>query len=289
MGLVSIFVVFIFFLGFPFDIIFRSIFFALGVLVALAGFWGLYEAKRLSLEDYIPSPEAVLFAQQNKTERPYFTYVVTGCLIAVFLVQLSFGLDESFLTAGLVKHAVWQDGQWWRLITGATLHSIILHIYFNGQAFFVLGSMIEYFSNRSHLAIVFLLAVVGGGLMSLFLMPNINSIGASGGVMGLIGYLAIYGYRRKRQLPPGFLKNILVNVGLIAAMGVIAYQFIDNAAHLGGFLVGAAYGFMQIPGDVQKDPRQANDLTVFLGYAALVIFIAFCALSILLITKTIYL
>lgn len=125
--------------------------------------------------------------------------------------------------------------------------------------------------------------------MSLFLMPNINSIGASGGVMGLIGYLAIYGYRRKRQLPPGFLKNILVNVGLIAAMGVIAYQFIDNAAHLGGFLVGAAYGFIQIPGDVQKDPRQANDLTVFLGYAALVIFIAFCALSILLITKTIYL
>jgi membrane associated rhomboid family serine protease len=82
------------------------------------------------------------------------------------------------------------------------LHGGILHIFFNGQALLGFGGLIEYLSNRAHLLIVFVLAIIGGGLCSLFFMPDGNSVGASGGIMGLIGYLAIYGFRRKRQLPP---------------------------------------------------------------------------------------
>jgi membrane associated rhomboid family serine protease len=116
-------------------------------------------------------------------------------------------------------------------------------------------------------------------------MPLATSIGASGGVMGLIGYLAIYGYRRKEQLPPDFLKSMLINVGFIAAFGVIAYQIVDNFAHLGGFVVGAIYGFLQIPPDVQKNPREVGTVAEMLGYAALLVFIFTCILSVLLLLK----
>jgi membrane associated rhomboid family serine protease len=105
--------------------------------------------------------------------------------------------------------------------------------------------------------------------------------------MGLIGYLAVYGFRRKRQLPPDFLKSMLINIGFIAAFGLIAYQIIDNFAHLGGFLAGAAYGFVQIPRDLQKNPREVGAVVELLGYAALIIYVFACLFSILLLLNVV--
>ena len=105
--------------------------------------------------------------------------------------------------------------------------------------------------------------------------------------MGLIGYLAIYGYRRRRQLPPDFLKSLLINIGFIAAFGVIAYKIVDNFAHLGGLATGAIYGFVQIPKDLYNNPRQAGTIAEVGGLISLGIFIFTCILSILLILKKI--
>ena len=53
-------------------------------------------------------------------------------------------------------------------------------------------------SNRAHLAIVFLLSAIGGGILSLVSQPDGISVGASGGIVGLIGYLAVYAFRRRQ-------------------------------------------------------------------------------------------
>ena len=195
------------------------------------------------------------------------------------------GLDKSIEAAGFVKPDFVEKGEYWRILTGGALHGGLLHIYFNGQALYGFGNLIEYLSNRAHLAIVFLLAIIGGGLLSLLFLPDGISVGASGGIMGLIGYLAIYGYRRKRQLPPDFLKSMLLNIGFIAAFGIIAYQIVDNFGHLGGLIVGAIYGFIQIPKDLQKNPRSVGTVTELVGYAALGVFLFTCILSILLILQ----
>ena len=272
-----------------FTLLFRSIFFILGLFALGGGIWGIYYARNLTLKDLIPTPEAIEFARQAEYSTPYFTYVLVGLIVAVTLCQMSAGLDESVEIAGFVKPDFWGKGEYWRILTGATLHFGILHIYFNGQALYGFGGLIEFLSNRAHLVIVFVLAIIGGGLCSLFFMPAATSIGASGGVMGLIGYLAIYGYRRREQLPPDFLKSMLINVGFIAAFGVIAYQIVDNFAHLGGFLTGAIYGFLQIPRDLQKNPREVGTVAEMLGYAALLVFIFTCILSILLLLKIVIL
>ena len=268
-----------------FTLLFRSIFFILGLFALGGGVWGIYYAKNLALKDLIPTPEAIEFARQAERSTPYFTYVLVGLIVVVTLCQTAAGLDESIEIAGFVKPNFLSKGEYWRILTGATLHGGILHIYFNGQALYGFGGLIEFLSNRAHLMIVFVLAIIGGGLCSLFFMPAATSIGASGGVMGLIGYLAIYGYRRKEQLPPDFLKSMLINVGFIAAFGLVAYQIIDNFAHLGGFIVGAIYGFLQIPRDLQKNPREVGTAAEMLGYAALLVFIFTCILSVLLLLK----
>jgi rhomboid protease GluP len=217
---------------------------------------------------------------------PYFTYILVASLIAVFVAQLASGFDSSFDLADS-SHPLIRQGQYWRLITGATMHLAVYHIFFNGMALFNLGSAIEFLSNRAHLAIVFFFAGAGGAILSLFLLPNISAVGASGGIVGLLGYLAVYGYKRRKLLPPSFMRNMIVNLVILVGVGVLGYQYIDNGAHLGGLIVGALYAFVQVPSDLHEDPRKTDIATNLLGYACLAAFLAFAVLTILLLMRKI--
>ncbi len=214
---------------------------------------------------------------------PYFTIVIIAALAAVYLFQNTTGFENSFDLAG-ANNPMIRNGEYWRLVTGSTMHGFFWHLALNCMALYSLGSAIELLSNRAHLAIVFLFAAVSGSVMSALLLPEIKSVGASGGILGLAGYLTIYGYKRRRLLPPGFLRSMLINLAFVAGMGIIGYQIIDNAAHLGGFLAGAIYGLIQIPKDLYQDPRKIDVVTAVMGYATLIAFISFATLTILLLT-----
>ncbi len=272
--------------------LFRSIYFLLGLFAMAGGIYGLRESNRLTLEDLVPSREAIEFARKIEFIKPYFSYTLAGSLIAVFITQMVVdagsrtaddALSLSIQRAGLVKSLMFADGEWWRLLTGAMVHGSVLHIFFNGYALYGFGSLVEYVSNKAHLAIVMLLAILSGAIASTIFMPDTPTVGASGGIMGLIGYLAIYGLRRRRQLMPGFLRAMLTNIAFIAAFGIIGFKIIDNFAHFGGLLVGVAYGFISIPRDLREDPRRVPAAIDILGYVSVAIFVAACIFSILLI------
>ncbi|HEY0458139.1 MAG TPA: rhomboid family intramembrane serine protease [Pyrinomonadaceae bacterium] len=229
---------------------------------------------------------------------PLYTVILIAFLVAVFLCQLAAGGEEakdlgrinvSVLIAGFVKQ-LFQHGQYWRILTGAALHGGFAHLFFNCYALYVLGKLIETLSNRAHLAIVFLFSAICGGILSLVFVPQ-SSVGASGGIIGFLGYLTIYGYKRRKLLPEGFLKNMLFNIGFIAVMGIsINYlgrdsenvPMVDNFGHLGGLLFGALYGLIQIPSDLYKDPRETGSAAGIFGAASLGIFILTAIFSILL-------
>lgn len=65
--------------------------------------------------------------------------------------------------------------------------------------------------------------------------------------MGMFGFLAFMARRRRDMMPPGFGKAILIDIGVIAAMGIFGRGYIDNVAHAGGFLAGALLGWLMIP------------------------------------------
>ena len=188
------------------------------------------------------------------------------------------------MAAGFVREEIESNGQYWRLLTVGALHGGTLHILLNGNALYGLGGLVEYLSNRAHLSIVFVLSIIGGSLCSLYFGPFPYAVGASGGILGIFGYLLIYAYRRREQLPRDFLKNLLINVAFIAGFGIIAYQLVDNFAHVGGFLVGAIYAFIQVPRDLSADPRRTNSVINILGIIAIAIYIAEAAFAIFRIT-----
>ena len=222
---------------------------------------------------------------------PYYSIILIASLVVVAVFQILvdgrnpvvFG-NESAIIAGFLKPA-FLEGQYWRILTGATLHGGLMHLAFNCYALYVLGKLIETLSNRAHLAIIFLLSVIGGGILSLIFLPDGVSVGASGGIVGFLGYLAVYGYKRRAILTSSFLKNMLFNIGFIAFYGILLRDSIDNFGHLGGLLTGAIYGFFQISGDVYKDPREIGKATEIGGLIALGTFLAVCGLSILLLLR----
>ena len=221
------------------------------------------------------------FETVAKPPLPLYTIILIGCIVAVFIVQFLTSKDPSFVSAdrfaaffaGFDKQAFLKDHEYWRILTGATVHSGVMHVGMNCYAFYSFGKLFEMLSNRAHLAIVFVLSAIGGGLLSLVFNPDVTSVGASGGIVGLLGYLAVYAFQRRQFISPAFRKNLLMNIGFILVFGLVLYKSIDNFGHIGGLITGAVYGFLQIPTDEYADPRVAGKTVRTIGVAALGIYI----------------
>lgn len=201
------------------------------------------------------------------------TWLLVGMLVLIYIVQNFVGLEASINAAGLDKKAVWR-GEWWRIFTAPLLHAGAIHVMFNISTMLGLGRMMEVLASRYLLAIVFGISAVVGSIFSL-LMLDATSVGASGGLLGLIGFLAILGERQKQSLPPGFAKSLVFNVALLAALGIVAFSIIDNAAHLGGFVAGITLGYVFVPKTHSPLPlvpergmRRVGILAFFLTVAA---------------------
>ncbi len=222
--------------------------------------------------------------------QPYYTYILLACIAAVFITQFATSGDPEFFHAdrysaffaGFDKQAFLNGHEYWRILTGATVHSGILHVVMNSYALYSFGRLVEVLSNRAHLAIVFILSALGGGFLSLIFNPEATSVGASGGIVGLLSYLAVYAFRRRQFISKEFRKSLLINIGFILIFGLVLFNVIDNYGHIGGLLAGAIYGFIQIPGDEYIDPRSTSSITKIVGVAALIVYILASILSILL-------
>jgi len=218
-----------------------------------------------------------------------YTYILLVGIGAVFLTQMVVGQgltsllvgdNYSAFVAGFYKPLFTQHHEYWRILTGATIHGGLIHVLMNGYALLLFGRLVEMLSNRAHLAIVFLLACIGGGLLSLYFIPDGVSVGASGGIVGLLGYVTVYAFRRRKFISAEFRKSLLINIGFLFFFGLVLINVVDNYGHLGGLIVGGVYGLIQIPSDEYKDPRIAHPITRIAGVIALGIFLLACVLSI---------
>jgi membrane associated rhomboid family serine protease len=100
-------------------------------------------------------------------------------------------LDPSLLRGhGAVDWlALREEGQWWRLVTGALLHGAWWHLAFNLWALLVLGSMVERRLGLSTWLTVVSSSTVMGGLAAMAWGDANMVVGVSGVVFGLGGVL----------------------------------------------------------------------------------------------------
>lgn len=192
-------------------------------------------------------------------------------LVAVLgiLYVLTVNTELSIPGAGLVKPAVW-DGEVWRMLTGPMLHANFYHAWFNLIALFALGRLVERHASRSHFAVVLLVSVLGGSMLSL-LASGRPSVGTSGGSLGLVGFLWMIARMRPAELPDDFGRGMQYVMGAVALFGIVGMEFIDNWAHLGGLLAGGALGWLVLRGD--SDLRDGGWPMRVAGIAATIVLV----------------
>lgn len=181
--------------------------------------------------------------------------------------------------AGLMKENYF-NGEWWRLLTAPLLHGNIVHFLMNAAALAYLGKRLEVFARWPHLPLVFLFAATVGGEVSARLVAA-PSIGASGGLMGWLGFLLVFETLHHQLVPRRARRRLAAGVVLTAVIGLVGYRYIDNAAHAGGLLAGMLYAAIVFPRSASPARPRATITDRIAGAAALLILIAAAGFAIL--------
>jgi membrane associated rhomboid family serine protease len=179
---------------------------------------------------------------------------------------------DGITAAGLLKERYFQ-GEWWRLFTAPMLHGNVVHFLMNAAALAYLGKRLEVFARWPHLPLVFLFAAIIGGEASARFVAA-PSVGASGGLMGWLGFLLVFETLHKQLVPRRARRRLAAGVVLTAVIGLIGYRFIDNAAHAGGLLAGMLYAAIVFPASASPNRPQSTITDRIAGGAALAVLAA---------------
>jgi membrane associated rhomboid family serine protease len=128
-------------------------------------------------------------------------------------------------------------GEWWRIVTPIFLHAGLLHFFFNSYVILQLGPMVEGIFGTARFWTVYLSCGIAGSMASQ-LPREVNTIGASGAAMGLIGLLLVYGWRHGGALGES-LKASMIRFLIYIAVFSLVFPGIDHFNHAGGFACGA--------------------------------------------------
>lgn len=243
-----------------------------GVIPVLNALYELFAIRRVNESNYEKECSVLKFDFWINQKKVITIFIITGVLVLITLFQFLTGLSDSIESVGLVKPKTFA-GEYWRLLTCTLLHGSVLHILFNGAAIFVIGRMVIRITGLSYFAIVFLISGILGSVFSLFFMPNATSVGASGGIMGLIGFILIISIKFSDNIPRNIIKSMLNTIALVTIIGISASDIIDNAAHGGGLFGGILIGLLLIRKQKNMIPYKPNLLINIFGIISTLILI----------------
>lgn len=198
-----------------------------------------------------------------------FTTVVillinVGLYLGTVIASMRAGNNDAFMSldtrtlldfGGKDRDYILFGGQYWRLVTAGFLHGGLLHIGMNMWVLLDVGAQVEMvYGTARYLAIYFVGSVLGFIFSTLF--TQFPSVGASAGLMGLIGAMIAFGIHHRSAIGAAIRGQYIRWVIYMLIIGFIPGLPIDNAAHIGGLAggFGVAYlaGLQRVEGSWQE-------------------------------------
>lgn len=181
---------------------------------------------------------------------------VNGTLIAMNVIYFLYleiagsSLDNGFMIQSGAMYAplVIQYNEYYRLLTSVFMHFGINHLLNNMLVLFVLGDNLERALGKVKYLILYLVSGVGANVFSLYFNLGedgyrVVSAGASGAIFGVVGglfYAVILNRGRLEDIGTAQLAILI----LLTLYHGFTSTGVDNAAHVGGLLIGILLGFI---------------------------------------------
>lgn len=137
--------------------------------------------------------------------------------------------------------------QWYRFFTAIFAHAGVLHFLGNMMLQLSLGVQIERVAGTLRTALIYMMAGVGGYLTSCVFSPDVPSVGASGSIFGFLG-IAVVDLLQSWKIVQDPCKRLfwtLVEISMYLFVGTL--PFVDNWAHIGGFVFGVLGAIIFLP------------------------------------------
>jgi rhomboid protease GluP len=223
------------------------------------------DAPLVIREDMLAAEEAPAARIDFEQEMPYLPRVTIYLIlanVAVFVWAVAGGAlanAEALIEAGALQQQRVMQGEVWRLLSAIFLHASGRHLLFNCIVLFIVGMALEHAFGWKRSALIYLAAGLCGSLLSVSLHPG-PSVGASGAIFGVTGCVIVFFYKYHRQvmLRDKRIGFVLLIWALYEIGSGMASPFVDNYAHVGGFLGGALVGLVLRPTLLSK-PQSADD------------------------------
>lgn len=183
------------------------------------------------------------------------TWLITAINFGVFTIawihqgdyRESLNSETVHTYGGVWRYSVW-GGEYWRLLTAVFLHIGWIHLLWNSWILFSWCREIERTVGSAWFAFAYATTGIGASAVSVIGHPVLGA-GASGAGFGMFAVVLSILYRRAGSwqafIASPSAKQILGNVVLILVIGFVMLSgFMDNYAHLGGFILGIPCGLV---------------------------------------------
>lgn len=187
----------------------------------------------------------------------FYSLVIALICILLFILQQIEGVTSHLV---LNQESFYQP---WRFLTAIFIHGDLGHLTLNMFGVIFFGLVLEKLEGSNRFLAAFLISGIGANILSVFVYPS--SLGASGAVFGIIGYLTII----KPMMPvwafglilPLFLAAIAWITGdILRAM--YASDNIGHIAHISGVGIGLLIGLKSRFGKNNTNKKQKSEVNI---------------------------
>ena len=188
---------------------------------------------------------------ENKKFLQYkiLTFLIIGINIIVYLITAFLSKNIFDINSKVLYYsgALIQHGEIWRLLTCAFLHANLLHIVCNMYSLYIIGPQIEQiYGIKKYLSIYIISCITSSSLSYLMSSPEDISVGASGGIFGLMGALLAFAIIERHRIDKKSISSLMqvIIINLFIGLSIKNIENIDNFAHVGGLIGGLLVGYI---------------------------------------------
>jgi membrane associated rhomboid family serine protease len=177
---------------------------------------------------------------RSTTSEPRVTVVLIVACAVLFLATNGFSGGSGKLWTDLYLDGpdIHFGHDYWRLVTSGFLHSGPIHILFNMYLLWLLGNLLEPTLGSGRFAALYFTALLWGAFGALVVQPDVQTVGASGAVFGLMGAAAVE--QRARGINP-----FQTDIGVLIVLNLVLSFVLSNISiggHIGGLVGGILVG-----------------------------------------------